>query len=366
MPWTTPTLSDVRKRNRDYIVSRLTKPILPNSVTRVVADASGGLAHLNLQYLDWLALQLMPDTAETEWLDRHGNIWLINYDGSTGRKAASSSSGTVTVNGTPNAVSPIAAQLIAPNQVTFQTTQEVLVGADGTCTVPLTAIDAGAASNIDPGETLNFSPPVAGLNNATVISLLGGADEETDDELRARVLERIRNPPMGGDAEDYVHWALEYPGVTRAWAAPLEMGMGTVTVRFMMDDLRSGAQGFPNPQDVLNVEAWLRSVSPVAIKDIFVVAPIREPINFTLSNLDSDDSSTRQNIADSVTAMIRERAAPNAAHDGILVPAQTIYTAWVSEAISNAAGVNYFDLTMTDHAMPTGGSLAVFGNMTMA
>ena len=49
----------------------------------------GALCHLTLQYIDWLSLQLLPDTAETEWLDRHGQIWLVNADGTTGRKMAS-------------------------------------------------------------------------------------------------------------------------------------------------------------------------------------------------------------------------------------------------------------------------------------
>ena len=78
----------------------------------------------------------------------------------------------------------------------------------------------------------------------------GGTDEETDEELRARVLRRIRQPPMGGDAYDYVAWALAVPGVTRAWCSPLEMGIGTVTVRFMMDDLRADNDGFPIADDI--------------------------------------------------------------------------------------------------------------------
>ena len=68
---------------------------MPNSVLRVLADNQGALCHLKLQYLDWLARQLLPDTAETEWLDRHGDIWLVNADGTTGRKLATLAAGTV-------------------------------------------------------------------------------------------------------------------------------------------------------------------------------------------------------------------------------------------------------------------------------
>src|SRR4030095_12743419 len=88
MPWVTPQLRDVRSLVRDSIRASLpgADALVPNSVLRVLSDNQGALCHLTLQYIDWLALQLLPDTAETEWLDRHGDIWLVNADGATRRK----------------------------------------------------------------------------------------------------------------------------------------------------------------------------------------------------------------------------------------------------------------------------------------
>src|SRR6201998_285132 len=90
MPWTTPLLRDVRSFVRDAVAASLpgADANVPNSVLRVMSDNQGALCHLTLQYIDWLALQLLPDTAETEWLDRHGQIWLVNADGSKGRQLA--------------------------------------------------------------------------------------------------------------------------------------------------------------------------------------------------------------------------------------------------------------------------------------
>jgi uncharacterized phage protein gp47/JayE len=167
-------------------------------------------------------------------------------------------------------------------------------------------------------------------------------------------LARIRNPPQGGDAADYVQWALAVPGVTRAWCAPLEMGIGTVTTRFMMDDVRADNGGFPTADDVATVAAYLDTVRPVAVKDFFVVAPIPCPINFTISGLVTDNEATRAAIQASAQAMILEKASPGA----------TIWTAWVSAAILAAAGVNYFELTMDDAVMPNLGAMAVLGDIT--
>ena len=93
MPWQTPTLAAVRQQARDYIVGRLGAPLVPNSAGRVLADANGGNAHLALQYIDYLSLQLLPDTAETVFLDKWANIFLVNADGSRGRKQGTFASG---------------------------------------------------------------------------------------------------------------------------------------------------------------------------------------------------------------------------------------------------------------------------------
>ena len=83
MPWTTPTLRAVRETVRGEITTTLGRAsFVGNSVLRVMADASAAVCHLTLRYLDWVTLQLLPDTAEHEWLDRHANIWLVNADGS--------------------------------------------------------------------------------------------------------------------------------------------------------------------------------------------------------------------------------------------------------------------------------------------
>jgi len=347
---------------RDDVTSALRgAAMVGNNALRVMSDAQGGLAHLILRYIDWLSLQLLPDTAETEWLDRHGNIWLVNSDGSTGRKDATYSEGTATFSGLQGLAIPIFTELTAPNGFGFQTSEEILIGA-GPTTGAIEATDPGAAGNLPPGANLSFAVALGGIDTTiTVVQLVGGTDQETDDQLRARVLERIQKPPMGGDADDYVAWTLAVPGTTRAWCAPREMGMGTVTVRFMCDALRVSGGGFPLQQDIDGVKAYLDQKRPVAVKDFFVEAPIPEPINYTL-HIINDNLSIRQQTEQSVAAMLFERASPAWSASGILQPAQTIYAAWVSEAISRV--VSEFDLTMVDHVMPNNGALAVPGTVT--
>lgn len=358
MPWATPTLRDVRTQVRDSIRGSLAgaDANVPNSVLRVLSDNQGALCHLVLQYVDWLALQLMPDTAETEWLDRHAYIWLVNADGSTGRKLASPAVGSASFIGQPKGtLIPQATQLTYGSGLSFQT-QADIIATDQPTPAPIIALDPGSTGNLLPGSTLTFATPIAGAQGtATVIFLDGGTDQESDDELRARVLLRIQQPPMGGDATDYIEWTLAVPGVSRAWVYPQEMGIGTCTVRFMCDDLRAtDNDGFPLQVDVDRVAQYLDDARPVTVKDLFVEAPLRFPIDLTIRNLYTDSTATRAAIEQSVRDMLYDKGAPG----------QEIYFSWVDEAISQAVGVDHYDLFFQNTPMPDNGHMPILGTIS--
>ena len=358
MPWSTPDLSTVRSLVRDQVRGKLpgADATAPNSVLRVLSDVQGGLCHLTLQYIDWLALQIMVDTAETVFLDRWGNIWLVNADGTTGRKQATLSAGSATFTGLDQAVVPASAQLTGSNGFLYETLEQITIdGAAPSTSGPIRAIDPGADGNLIQGTPLALNAPPPNVDNtATVVTLDGGTDTETDDQLRARILKRIRNPPMGGDKNDYEQWALAVPGCTRAWCFPNEMGIGTVTVRVMFDDLRADNGGFPLQQDLDAVTAYIDKMRPVTTKDRWVLSPIPQRIDVHIGSLNPRDDSTKANIEVSLEQMLFEMAEPGT----------TIYAAWKSYAIMNAPGVISFDLLeYEDDVMPSNGYMAVLGDI---
>ena len=365
MPWSTPSAATVRKTNADAIAGRLGLAVVPNGEVRVLADANAANASLNLEYLDWQAKQYLPDTAERQFLDRWGNIFLVNADGSRGRKLATFAAGTALLTATAPTVLPAGSMFLA-GTVAYQTTAAVTLGV-GVNTVPLRALDAGALGNLAAGSALSMAVAVVGVSGSAGIavgSMTGGADEESDDELRARVLARIRQPPMGGAAYDYVAWALQVAGVTRAWCSPLEMGMGTVTVRFMCDDLRASNGGLPTAADVAAVASYLDLMRPVAVKDRFVASPIPQPVNFALQNLVGDSTALRAAVAKGVAAMLMRRATPAYALNGVRQPATNIPSAWVDAAVYQAVGGVAYDLAMADAVMANPGCLAVLGTIS--
>jgi len=332
---------------------------VPNSVLRVLSDVQGALCHLTLQMIDWLSKQLLPDTAETEWLDRHADIWLQNSDLTTGRKMATFADGTVTFVGEEGGVIiPIGMQMSSGTSggIGYETTEDA-VTAPNAVPVPVAvrALDPGVGGNLEPGQTLTvITPPVGITGSATVVLMDGGVDTENDDDLRIRVLERIRQPPMGGAAHDFIRWAKAVPGCTRAWCGPLEMGIGTVTVRVLFDDLRADDDGWPQAQDLETVTAYINTQRPVAVKDFFVVAPIKQFVDVRIANLTPDTTAIRDAIELSLKEMLLNYAAPG----------QTIFAAWKAQAIMNTGGVISFDLTdWDDDVMQSPGHMAVLGDI---
>ncbi|MGI3900525.1 MAG: baseplate J/gp47 family protein [Janthinobacterium lividum] len=363
MPWQTPSIATVRQTNADNIAGKLGVAVIPNGEVRVLADANAANAGLNLEYLDWQAKQLLPDESEKQFLDRWGDIYIVNADRSRGRKLATFAAGTALVTATTICTLPAGAQFQSGTTL-YQTTSQVTLGI-GQNVVPLRALDPGAVGNLVAGTALSMIVAVVGVSGSagiSVQSMSGGADDESDDELRVRVLARIRQPPMGGCAYDYVAWALQVAGVTRAWCSPKEMGPGTVTVRVMCDDLRASNGGFPLAADLAAVQSYLELVRPVC-GDVFVVAPIPTPVNFAVQNLVGDSIPLRAAIATSVSAMLARKAAPASQVNGVPVPAVNIPAAWVNDAVYQAVGGVSYDLVMTDAIMPNGGSLAVLGTI---
>ncbi len=65
---------------------------------------------------------------------------------------------------------------------------------------------------------------------------------ESDDELLARLLSRLRKPPAGGNKTDYEQWALDIDNVAAAWCFPLAQGLGTVDVVILAREALTGSE----------------------------------------------------------------------------------------------------------------------------
>lgn len=191
-----------------------------------------------------------------------------------------------------------------------------------------------------------------------VSGLTGGTDAETDDALRSRVLLRKRQPPQGGAIPDYIAWARSVPGVTRAWALPLNRGAGTCDVMVTFD---ARSNPIPLPVDLAAVQLVLDTDRPVCAST-YALAPAAVPLAVTIANLSPNTPTVQAAIAASLQSLVAAKAqvAGGATVDPntgmITVNGGVLFLADISDAITQAGGVTSFDLIQpsADIAPPHG------------
>lgn len=331
--------------------------LLQQSNLRVMGDVKAGLAHGLYGYLGWLAEQVLPDRAEWTWLERWAALFGLE------RRAANAAEGVATFSGQVGALVPAGLPLQTSGGARFETLAGGTIAAGGNANVAIRAVTAGAGGNQTVGVTLSLVEAVAGVNATALIAanVTGGVDEESDESLRARLLFRMALPPQGGAEHDYEHWAREVPGVTRVWVKRKEMGAGTVTVRFMMDELRASEQGIPQGAgapaysgDLALVADHFAGPRPVTA-DVFVVAPIPVPLDLTITGLSPDTPAIRAAIEAEVKDMLFRDA----------VPGGIIRRSRLGEAVSIATGEVHHSLTLPAGDVVHGvGEIAVMGAVT--
>lgn len=97
--------------------------------------------------------------------------------------------------------------------------------------VPAGAETPGSAGNTQAGTiVVMVTPPTAMQNVANASAFAGGEDAETDDALRARLLQGCAAPGNGANAAWYREAALACDGVSSAGVMPRPNGAGTVAV----------------------------------------------------------------------------------------------------------------------------------------
>lgn len=107
---------------------------------------------------------------------------------------------------------------LASNDMFYLPTQDYVFLAGTGGDINARAEFAGADGNLEVGVTGEFASLPVGLSSKTVtvsgiVSL--GADEETDDELRLRILTEIQTVGGGSNDADYRRWGQETPNVLR-------------------------------------------------------------------------------------------------------------------------------------------------------
>jgi uncharacterized phage protein gp47/JayE len=327
MPFSRPTLSQLLTQVQQDIAAGLpgSDPLLRFSNLNITGVALANLINLVYGYLDWISKQSVPITSSDEFLA----MWAALKN--VFQKAAAQATGTVTFPGTNGIDLPDGTPITRNDGVEYMTTADATVSggvvtAPAICNADPTG-QTGAFGNCDADTTFTLATAIDGIqsNGTAATDFTGGADVETQDDLMTRMLQAYQNVPQGGDAQDYVTWALAVAGVTRAWCNPNGFGAGTVVVYSMFDGSESSHGGFPQGTngvaagesrsptvatgDQLAVANEIFALQPVTAL-VFSCAPTPNPINFAFTGTAGWSAATKAAVQTAISSVFLQYGAP--------------------------------------------------------
>ena len=365
MAFTRPTLQQIVDRIQGDFKSGLSLPtILRRSFLDVFSKAFGGTAHTLYGFIEDAKNQFFPDTADEEFLLRWGSIFGVV------RNPATFAELNIEVTGTTGGTIVTGTTYQRSDGALYLVQADIIVPASpGTATGSIVADESGDAGNISDGSTVSLTSPVAGVeSNATITSAaVEGEDQETIDNYRTRVIERIQQPPAGGKATDYIAFAKTVTGITRVWVGPGVSGEGTVVTWSVEDD---ESPIFLSPAKIAEVQIAVDNLKPISA-DHTAATPIE-----TAVDMDIRLKPNTVEVQDAVLAELEDMFLREAQVTGAIDPLQVglgvfyngqIPLSKINEAISLAADEQDHVLdSPTLDVIPITGGLATLGTVNFS
>ncbi len=268
-----PTLEEIRASIlRDY------QTYYPNADTSEDSDAYARASSLAAcaegiyAHQKWLIKQFFPDTADTEFLEKHAGL-----RGLRRRNATYAAGKGATISGNPDAVIAVGLQIKTEDGRFYETTESAVISSGGTAVVAVRSLATGAVQNIKTATKGSFMAAPVGVSTDVVLNdVVGATNAESDSSLLERLLNKIRRPAAGGNKYDYKDWALEVDGVEQAYVYPLRRGLGTVDIAITADN------GVPSDDTVRRAQEYIDQERPVTAKESKVVKPDMTKVNFNI------------------------------------------------------------------------------------
>lgn len=321
---------------------------LARSNVAAMAFANGAGLHGAYRYLrDFIARQAVPVKSTGEFLDG----WLLTYGLS--RKPAACAAGFVCGTGVAGKLLPSGTLVQADDGRQYLVVSDVAVDGGGKAWASAMAVVAGAAGNLAAGNALTLVSPVVGIDASFTLRTDapgGGADTESDEQVIYRLQQRLANPPMGGCPADYARWALECPGITRAWGLRNPAGATTAGVIIVADG--NAPYGLPTLAQQSAVRNYIRDPFRGPPDELFVIVPTAQVLNFRL-RIRPDSVAIRAGVTAALTDLFRREVAPGEAFPH----------SHVTQTIGDVVGE--YDHNVMEPALVSGGAFGVFGLNTM-
>lgn len=248
---------------------------------------------------EFLKRQMFLSSASGEYLDKHAltrGLYRKESKKSTGevtfyRNVVTDSEVIIEKGTVVSTAGPAIRQFVTDETVT-------ILPNTGSATVSATAIEGGASYNVlSHTITVLVTPPAGVTKVVNTKAFKGGSDEESDEELRERVLYSYRDISNGTNAVYYKRLAESVPGVYSASVVPQERGAGTLNVYIC----GKGDDASVNRDHIGTVQALLDENRELNV-DILVLYALALKVSFNFNLCVKDGYSF-----DEVSAVITEK-----------------------------------------------------------
>ncbi|ARU65492.1 baseplate J/gp47 family protein [Histophilus somni] len=269
----TPTLDEIRQAIlRDVVSLNPTADVAVDSDNYARASSIAAVAEGIYTHQKWIIKQFFPDTADTEFLEKHATLRGISR-----RKATYASGQGLKVFGDTGSVIDVGKQVVTADGRFYEVIEQGQI-ADKSVLLKVRSLNSGVSQNIiQPIKASFMSAPVGVQTECELREIVGGTNDETDTSLLERLLNRIRRPAAGGNKYDYKAWALDVDGVESAFVYPLRRGLGTV------DIVITSNHDLPSDETVQRVQAYIDEMRPVTAKGVSVVKPTARRVDFVIN-----------------------------------------------------------------------------------
>ena len=356
MAFSVPSLTTLISRVKGDINSRLgnQSAFLSRSVAWAFSYAHAGTAWGLYRYQSWIAKQATPLHADAETLADWARIWEVTLN------PATKASGTVEVSGISGGAVPDGTVLTYDDGTEYITTNGPYAWTTTEAqTVAVTASVAGIDGNIDyaTNADLSFASPPTGIvataGLTADVDIDGGADVETTEAMRARLLFILQNPPQGGAEADYEAWVRDVDGlsVDGVWVIPpVEHGgaQNVVKILFTLEGTEDDVIPTASNAATVSTALGVSTIKPVTVVlDVDPPTQLEPALSITLVIEDGATPATVQ------AAIVTELASMYADQATVSASATTIANSRFLEAIGNAEGVDTFALTAVNGGAAT-------------
>ena len=300
---------------------------------------------------DWVSRQAFPQTAEGAYLDYHAQLRGLE------RKPAVAAQGTVRF--TAGEVVETAREIpqgtvcMTAGLVRFETVRAAVLPAGAlTVDAAVRALEPGQAGNVPAGAIVSMAVAPIGIAGCTNPEpCLGGADSETDAELRERVLDTFRRLPNGANAAFYQQGALSFDQVAAAAVIPRPRGTGTVDV------VPATLAGVPDQELLSQLETYFQERREIAV-DVQVRAPRLVTVDLTV-RVESEGGWDSQQVRSGVEETLRSWFTGRLLGQDILL-AQLGHLIYHCDGVKNyAVTLPTADLAVEPDELPVLGTLTV-------